>query len=268
MKVTFFNSAFVPTPSRLVTPRWKGREDLKVRFAVVEHDTHGVILIDGGYGKEIYREDASFPLKAYRTALRPKIDGCMTPRTALEALGRDPNEVSSILISHAHADHVCGLEGFLRAQVIMSRYTDVAIRREEAWHRLHNGIFAELAPSLHKRAAHFESRMQSGSHEMGLGYDVLGDGTIIAVPLPGHAVGHFGFFFPKMPRPLFYGVDVSWTLEALSARWAPGFPASLVAASRRDEKASIDKVADFLAVGGEVALCHDPMRHRLDWVGA
>ena len=35
------------------------------------------------------------------------------------------------------------------------------------------------------------------------------------VDLPGHAIGHYGIFFPTLQKPLFYVVDAAWNLDAM-----------------------------------------------------
>ncbi|TGT20339.1 MBL fold metallo-hydrolase, partial [Mesorhizobium sp. M4B.F.Ca.ET.172.01.1.1] len=96
---------------------------------------------------------------------------------------------------------------------------------------LRHGVFTELFP------ADFESRLDGLSGkprieprgDMPGGTDIFGDGSVVAVDLPGHADGQFGLLFNGLERPLLYAVDVQWLLTALTEKRTPGFPATLIA---------------------------------------
>ncbi|HNE17498.1 MAG TPA: SDR family oxidoreductase, partial [Rhodocyclaceae bacterium] len=66
------------------------------------------------------------------------------------------------------------------------------------------------------------------------GHDLLGDGSLIGVPLPGHSHGQLGLFIPDAGgRPAFLVADACWSLPALRDGRLPAFPALLVNAERR-----------------------------------
>jgi glyoxylase-like metal-dependent hydrolase (beta-lactamase superfamily II) len=90
------------------------------------------------------------------------------------------------------------------------------------------------------------------------GADLFGDGSVLAVDLPGHADGQFGLLFPDRERPLLYAVDVQWLLGALKQERTPGFPASLLAEDFVAIEPTSAMLRRFLAAGGEVMFCHDP----------
>ena len=59
---------------------------------------------------------------------------------------------------------------------------------------LRHGIFKELIPpDIEQRLLPLEElkRLPTGT-VLGEGYDLFGDASYLAVPLPGHAFGHFG----------------------------------------------------------------------------
>lgn len=264
MKITFFNSACVKVPKFLVCSGWRGTVDLKVRFAVIEHDALGVIIIDGGYGYELWTGSASLPLKLYRSILKPRIE--MSPLKALKKLGRRPEEVTHVIISHLHADHVCGLEDFRNAKYLMSKACRDAYSQKSTAALVHNGIFRELFGNLVVRSREIENAPTVDAGMMDQrGFDLLGDGSIVAVSLSGHGIGHYGFLFPKMDRELLYAVDVAWDLSRLRDGNCARFPASLIVHDTKSERESLEKVRAFMKRGGDVVLCHDPMPCKQDW---
>jgi glyoxylase-like metal-dependent hydrolase (beta-lactamase superfamily II) len=51
---------------------------------------------------------------------------------------------------------------------------------------------------------------------LGRGFDLIGDGSLLAVPLPGHAAGHMGVVArDEQGRQLLLAADSSWSLRAI-----------------------------------------------------
>jgi glyoxylase-like metal-dependent hydrolase (beta-lactamase superfamily II) len=92
----------------------------------------------------------------------------------------------------------------------------------------------------------------------GTGHDIFGDGSAVAVDLPGHMAGHFGLFFGKRERPLLYAADADWTLPPLLSGREPNWPARLVVHDREAARRSGELVRAATAWGADVLLAHDP----------
>jgi glyoxylase-like metal-dependent hydrolase (beta-lactamase superfamily II) len=94
---------------------------------------------------------------------------------------------------------------------------------------------------------------------LGLGpcFDLFEDGSVLVVPLPGHAIGHVGVAFPDATPPLLYAADAEWLRGALDPGRS-GFAAGIVGHDREASKASSAKALAFAQAGGRVVLCHDP----------
>ncbi|TGT34719.1 MBL fold metallo-hydrolase, partial [Mesorhizobium sp. M8A.F.Ca.ET.165.01.1.1] len=115
-------------------------------------------------------------------------------------------------ISHFHADHISGLSLFANARFIASDAAWLRLKARTARQNLRHGVFTELFP------ADFEARLDGLSKmkqvpprgDIPGGADLFGDGSVIAVDLPGHADGQFGLLFSGLDRPLLYAVDVQW----------------------------------------------------------
>jgi glyoxylase-like metal-dependent hydrolase (beta-lactamase superfamily II) len=84
-----------------------GPKDQKVDIAMVVWLIRGgghTILFDSGFHRETFTKD--FPMQDY---LRPDL--------AIKTAGVDPDQVTDLVISHAHWDHMGGIDLFPKAQV-------------------------------------------------------------------------------------------------------------------------------------------------------
>lgn len=248
---SFHNSAFVRAPERLVLRGGAWRAiNLPVRYGRFTHPRAGHCLIDTGYSARVTRGPRSLPLQIYAGALRPR----------LEPEGDIGGDVSTILLTHLHADHIASLRDFPSATFFASgvgvdHFLDASPAR-----RLRHGVFAELLPDdFRGRLVRFETLRQTEA-PLGLGpaWDVFGDGDVLAVPLPGHMRGHTGFVWPKLDHPLLYAGDAQWLARAVMEDRAPGIPARWIMDDVKADKATRQRIAAFARAGGEVVYCHDP----------
>ena len=271
MTPVFANSAFVSAPERLVV-RGGGWNllHLKVRYGVYQHPAAGLVLIDTGYGPRVTEGPGrSLPLRLYANLLRPKLVEEHQPARVLDRLGACPADVAAIVLTHFHADHVAALHLFPKARVYAKAATLARIRARSRFANLRHGIFDELLPhDLATRTVDIDKlSVRPAPHGLGQGADLFGDGTLLAVDLPGHAEGHFGICFAELPVPLLYAVDAQWCAAALEPGKAPGLPAALVSSDRRALASSTRRVAAFREQGGDVLLCHDPSVSPYDLPG-
>ncbi|WP_313529370.1 MBL fold metallo-hydrolase [Shinella sp.] len=267
MKPVFANSAFVTAPERLFLRggAWR-RVPLKVRYGFFRHPTAGPVMIDTGYGPRVTEGPRSLALRLYNAILGPNLAAEGQPEPVLRRLGLKSDEVGTIIVTHFHADHVASLNLFPKARIIAKADLLRKILKQPARKNLRHGIFRDLLP------ADFASRVEDvdgvavreAPLGLGRGRDLFGDGSVLAIDLPGHAEGHFGLCFAGLPVPLLYAVDVQWCTEALEEDRRPGFPASLIADNPQALAESTRRVLAFRQAGGEVLLCHDPAESRYD----
>ena len=262
MELCFANSAVVPAPEALLRRggAWRWLE-LRVRYGVIRHPDHGVWLIDTGIGPQALQAPGrAFALKAYATALRYRLQQTQSPHAVLDRMGLRPRDVAGVMVTHFHADHVARLAEFPMAKIIAHGPT---LRKVRAAHDLCNarhGIFPGLIPQgLEARMTCVTTlRRVPLPFGVGDGADIFGDGSCLAVDLPGHAAGHFGLAFPGLAAPLLYACDVAWLIDALAEGRAPGFPLRAVLEDAAAAAASAALVGRWQAAGGQVVLCHDP----------
>jgi glyoxylase-like metal-dependent hydrolase (beta-lactamase superfamily II) len=264
----FANSAHVRAPERLMLQggRWASCV-LNVRYGLFISAGAGPVLIDTGYTEHaLAGPGRSLGLRVYGRMLRPKLAAENQPGPFLARFGLRPEDISRVVVTHLHADHISGLALFRKARFLASAAAVDAFRAATPFGNLRHGVFAELLPPdfadrldlIEATAAVQPPLLPLAVDGAPIGRDLLGDGSLVAVPLPGHADGHFGLVFPLLQRPLFYAVDAQWLMAALPAPRRPGFPSSVIAADRVALARSSALVDGFARAGGDVVLCHDP----------
>ena len=257
---TFPNSAIVQARERLVLRdgSW-GSIALGVRYGLMVHPQFGPVLIDTGYGPRATRDARrSLALKLYGAVFRPQLVETDLPLVALQRAGYTAADVQRIIVTHFHVDHVAALRDFPNAAFITSGSAWRTIGAMRLFERLRNGIFLELLPpDFSSRLLPIETCPERPlPFGLGIGRDLLGDGSCLAVDLPGHAIGHFGVLWPHAAPPLLYATDTTWLSDALDGRLPRGM-AEAVYADAGGMRASAGRVAAFRKAGGEVVLCHD-----------
>lgn len=259
IRPVFANTAWVAARRGMIL-RGGGlrRMRLRVRCGLIEHAKWGPVLIDAGYGPRVAeRPGRSWPLRAYARLVRFQLNPLESPQALLADHGYLPDDVRLVLVTHLHADHIACLADFPNAQFVVD---------EQVRGRLRHGVFNELIPAdFATRCVNLrDHQMAALPFGLGPGYDLLGDGTVLGVPLPGHAAGHFGLCFPE-EVPLLYACDVQWLRDAVMQDRIPGFPASLVAEDGTALRESAALARKFADAGGDLVLCHDPAPTVYDW---
>ncbi|TPO13629.1 MBL fold metallo-hydrolase [Mesorhizobium sp. B1-1-5] len=262
MKLVFASSAWVSAAERLILRggSWQSVR-LRVRYGLIFHPAAGPVLIDTGYTQEaLSGARRSRMLRLYGALLKPELNAAEQVLPVLRRFGLSPDDIRTIIVTHFHADHISGLSLFRNARFIASDAAWARVKARSPRQNLRHGIFTELFPP------DFETRLEALSAKRRVearegvpgGADLFGDGSVIAVDLPGHADGQFGLLFTGPARPLLYAVDAQWLLAALTESRTPGFPATLVAEDAEAIEPTSAMLRRFLASGGEVMLCHDP----------
>jgi glyoxylase-like metal-dependent hydrolase (beta-lactamase superfamily II) len=116
-----------------------GPKDEKVEIAMVVWLIRGggrTILFDSGFHRETFVKD--FPMKDY-----------LRPDKAVETAGVKPEEVTDVVISHAHWDHMGGIDLFPKANVWIQK-EEYRYYTMDAWQPggNHDGIDPEDAKEL------------------------------------------------------------------------------------------------------------------------
>lgn len=263
----FANSAWVTAPERLILQkgRWQRRR-LRVRYGVFVHPSAGPVLIDTGYtAHSVSAPGRSLMLRAYSRALAPTLVADAQPDRFLAQVGLGLQDIKTVIITHFHADHISGLSAFPGARLVCSRAAWADLHRSSRLRNLRHGIFPELLPDdIAARLALVEDLPRAQVPHLPDGHDLFGDGSVLAIPLPGHAAGHLGVLFAHRDIPLLYATDAQWVMAALPSAARPRIAPRMIADDFSAMHASADQVDQFRKAGGAVVLCHDDAQTPFD----
>lgn len=202
-------------------------------FGVIRHATHGVILYDTGYTEDFFEATRTFPEKLYALVTPVNCSGNETCAFQLKEKGINPDDVKIVVISHFHADHICGLKHFKNAKFYFFNSGLQYLEAMNRYHQVSNGFLKNLLPAdFFKRMVKIEDTKRTplpGSLKpFDYGYDLLGDNEILAVPLPGHLVGHTGLYFKTDAKEVFIIGDSVWHLDSIRQIMAPHFITKII----------------------------------------
>jgi glyoxylase-like metal-dependent hydrolase (beta-lactamase superfamily II) len=191
------------------------------------HPTQGVILFDTGYDPAFLDATEPFPERLYRWLTPPDFAPDEPVQVQLGRYGLEPSDVRWVVLSHFHGDHVAGLKAFTKAQIVCARAGLEAARRGGAWRALASGVLRDLLPAdLDRRVSFFEDMpktiLPAACRPFEDGADLFGDGSLLAVPLPGHCPGHWGLVARDQTDALHFLVaDAAWSSRAIREDRAP-----------------------------------------------
>lgn len=239
VKLRMIQAGYCVHPERVVMEggSWK-RCRLPAMVGLISHPDEGLMLFDTGYSERFQAETSRFPnlLFARLTPVFYRPEDAVAAQ--LEALGHSASEVRHVILSHFHGDHVAALKDFPEARFVCSEDGYAELRALSGFAALRKGFLPGLLPEdFPRRLMPFEARPKVDlGGRLGpftKGYDLFGDGLLIAIPLPGHAEGHFGLLVESERGPVFLVGDACWTREAFVEQRLPSFLAQLIFSDRR-----------------------------------
>ncbi len=201
--------------------------DFPSLVGVIEHSNEGIILFDTGYDQAFFDATQTFPERFYRWATPVTLHKNQSAIEQLKALGYQPSDVSIIIISHFHGDHVSGLHNFPKARIICSKVGLKNVYQGNRFGRVRQGILSSLIPiDIEKKVHFFEDGktvlLPQSFTPFADAVDILGDKSLLAVELPGHCSGHWGLILrTKEDRYVFLVADAAWSSLAIESNTLP-----------------------------------------------
>ncbi|MFF2155339.1 MBL fold metallo-hydrolase [Paenibacillus chitinolyticus] len=220
-------------------------------FAMLEHPSKGLILFDTGYSPRFAEATRRQPYALYRWTTPVETGLHLTAAEHVRAAGYAPEDVTAVVISHFHADHICGLADFPNAKFICSKagYDSVASLKGLA--AVKRAVLPDLIPPDFKdRAIWVEqcpaAALPAACRPFERGWDLFGDGSVAAVDLSGHAAHQIGVFLRGADgNPVLLGADASWSAQAVRENRLPSPPAFILFDSRQDYKRTFGNLVEL-----------------------
>jgi len=202
---------------------------------LIRHRDFGPILFDTGYDDRFFAATEPFPERLYRMATPVDFAAGDSLPEQLAHHGLTPGDIAGVFVSHFHGDHVAGLNGFPAARIFCARQGLQRVRGGGRFSRVRQGLLSALVPDdIEDRAGFFEDlppvALPAELAPFTQGVDILGDGALTAVELPGHCPGHWGLLIrPEGQRPVFFIGDAAWSMTAITDnRPPPAFTTTLL----------------------------------------
>lgn len=224
---------------------------------LIRHPDAGALLFDTGYAEHFLRATDGLPERLYRWATPVTLppEECLLPQLARHGLAA--HEIRGVFVSHLHADHIAGLRDLPRARIWCG---DAALRfaRERGrLARLRKATLVDLLPDdLDARQIAIEDRpriaLPSGWAMFGDGFDLLGDGSLRAVSLPGHARGHYGLLLRhEDDRKVLLAGDATWRIDAGRTARGPALAARALSDDWAAQHATLAQLQAVLDTGDD-----------------
>lgn len=194
---------------------------------LIVHPEEGPILFDTGYDPAFLAATENFPERLYRIATPVELAAGRDAASQCAVLGYQPEDIRHLVLSHFHGDHIAGAHRFPNAKIHCARAGLVDARRGNRLARTRRGILSALIPAdIAARAAFFEDATRCALPRDLLpfetGADILGDGSLLAVELPGHCPGHWGLALNDARWGLHFLIaDAAWSLDAVRRNMPP-----------------------------------------------
>jgi glyoxylase-like metal-dependent hydrolase (beta-lactamase superfamily II) len=200
-----FQTGTLETWAWTIVDGGRGMLSLPALSYAIQHPAWGLVVIDPGPSPDIARDPArhvgalAWHSGAFHLRQRPGQDLVSQIRRA----GLDYSSVPVVALTHPHPDHAGATALFADAQVSMGRADFDGLRHAPRF---------PLLPSEFTTVRRFRPLAPGQGVPIGAWgppADLLGDGTILAIPTPGHTPGHMSYFLQLPKGPVLLAGDVA-----------------------------------------------------------
>ncbi len=246
VKLTLLEAGHCQFPEHITRGRggW-GAARFPALFALIEHPRAGPVLFDTGYGTAFFAATRRWPYRLYAHMTPVTLREEQLAMHQLARRGLRPGDITQVIISHFHADHVSALRDFPAARYHYWPAAWAAVRGRRGLSALHAAYLPDvMPPDFEMRAAPLDAEQLRAlppeyapfTH----GVDLFGDESVWAVPLPGHAVGQVGLIVRAGgAAPMFLVADACWHSSAYREDRPPHALANLLFADAAQYRATL-----------------------------
>jgi glyoxylase-like metal-dependent hydrolase (beta-lactamase superfamily II) len=181
-----------------------------------------------------------------RTTFQISPDQGLVPELARRGLA--PGDFDRVVLTHLHGDHVGGLAAFdsERIWIARSEWTPVARFPGRLMRPMVAPVHRDFAPKV------FDFDGPPFCDFPG-SWRVTRDGSVLALPTPGHSVGHTSFLVRRPEGDVLIAGDVTYDVPALEAQRDQGFIADV-----EKHHVTLRRVLSLVKTGIAYLPSHDP----------
>jgi glyoxylase-like metal-dependent hydrolase (beta-lactamase superfamily II) len=252
MKIDILHAGYCTAPEHIAIHggRWRTIH-FPAMFALFRHPQFGAMLFDTGYSYHFFDETQKFPKRFYRwmTPVHLKEEDLVVNQ--LSTFDLRPKDITHVFISHFHADHIASLPDLAWSRYVYLPHAFSGLRHLHPSEDMKHAYLRGLIPS------DFDSRSQEVDMTKPIllseeyapfktGYDLLGDGSIIGVELPGHAHGQMGIFARDDSGKVFFFVaDAAWLKRSIVENRPPHKLADLLFPDPAAYRETLEKLQTY-----------------------
>lgn len=230
MKWRLFKSGSCRHPEAVAVKRGDWRQVVFPALWAAVETPRGWLVVDTGYAPRVLDLCRRGWWRLYPLTLPLEI---LEEETAVRQMAGKP--VAGVFLTHFHVDHEAGLRDFPSVPVYTSREGWEAARTKTGFAALKAAHAPELLPErfAEDQLHCFEWQDHSAPDWVPEGWrrgaDMLGDGMLWAVPLPGHAAGQAGLMFrDDAGAIIFLAADALWRVDWLQPGHGPRWPVRFI----------------------------------------
>lgn len=192
--------------------------DVPIPAYLVEHPEAGLVLVDTGLHSSVAADPRLNLGRRGSFFMAPCMAAGQGLRDQMRARRLDPDAVRLVVLTHLHVDHVSAATEFPAATFVVDErewLTALAADRDPSYHR------PQFDVALDWRLAPVSGGAAGPIAGFARGADLLGDGSVVLVPTPGHSAGHLSVLIRLAGRDVLIAGDAAFTRRALDRGTMP-----------------------------------------------
>jgi len=181
-------------------------EPIEIYLHALRHPTRGLFLVDSGVESALVKDPSNAVVRGV-VAEAAHLDAMKVRRTTADVLAAEPSPPAGVLLTHLHLDHVLGLPDVPRGTPL---YVGTGEARASGFMNVFVRSTTDRALEGHAPLREWQFTEGRGSGLAGV-LDVLGDGSIWAIHVPGHTPGSTAYLARTPKGPVLFVGDASHT---------------------------------------------------------
>ena len=189
------------------------RRRFPAQVALIEDDQLGWLLFDTGYAPAFFQASQKWPEQLYALTTPVTLTEDQELLAQLASRNLSPNDISHLLLSHFHADHIAGLRSFPKAQFHYHAPSLDLLTKLSRFQQVRQGFLAQLIPPDFSARSHLLTPSSLNTPT-----PIFPDSAYSWIALPGHAPGHCGLLISTPERKILLAADAFWTHHELEGQ--------------------------------------------------